>query len=72
MNRRSGMSGNRVSHANNKTKRRFKTNILYHRIWVPELERFVRVRISNRELRSVMKNNCKLNVLEELCERKLS
>ncbi len=48
-------TGNRVSHANNKTKRRFLPNMQYHRFWVPSEGRFVRLRISASGLRQVNK-----------------
>lgn len=38
-----------------KTKRKFKVNLQKKRIWVPELDRFVRVRISTRALRTITK-----------------
>jgi large subunit ribosomal protein L28 len=47
--------GNRVSHANNKTKMRQLPNLQYKRLWVPELTQFVRVRLSTRALRSIAK-----------------
>lgn len=49
------LTGNRVSHANNKTKMRQHPNLQRKRIWVPELDRFVRVRISTQALRSIDK-----------------
>lgn len=49
------MVGNRVSHANNKTKMRQLPNLQSKRIWVPEFASFVRVRLSTRALRSVAK-----------------
>lgn len=48
-------TGNRVSHANNKTKRRFLPNLQYHRFWVPSEGRFVRLRISTSGLRQINK-----------------
>jgi len=45
--------GNNVSHANNKTKRRQMPNLQNKRIFVSELNRFVRVRISTRALKTV-------------------
>lgn len=45
------MSGNNVSHAHNKTKRRFLPNLHTHRIWVESEKRFVKLRISNKGLR---------------------
>ncbi|MGE5386005.1 MAG: 50S ribosomal protein L28 [Betaproteobacteria bacterium] len=50
------MVGNKVSHANNKTKRRFLPNLQYRRIWVESENRFVRLRISNAGLRVIDKN----------------
>ncbi|MFO8063249.1 MAG: 50S ribosomal protein L28 [Spirochaetota bacterium] len=49
------LSGNNVSHANNKTKKWQKPNIHDKRLYVPELGRTVRVRLSTRALRSVSK-----------------
>lgn len=46
---------NNVSHANNKTKRRQLPNLQSKRIFVPELGRWVRVRLSVRALRTVTK-----------------
>lgn len=43
---KSPMSGNRVSHANNKTKRRFEPNLHDHRFWVPSENRYVKLRVS--------------------------
>ena len=50
------MVGNNVSHANNKTKRRFLPNLQNRRIWVESENRFVRLRISNAGLRLIDKN----------------
>ena len=49
------LSGNNVSHANNKTKRWQLPNLQNKRIYVPELGRFVRIRLSTRALRSISK-----------------
>jgi large subunit ribosomal protein L28 len=49
------ISGNRVSHANNKTKRRFLPNLHDKRIWVPSEKRFIRVRITAKALRLIDK-----------------
>jgi large subunit ribosomal protein L28 len=49
------MSGNNISHAHNKTKRWQKPNVHSKRIFVPELNRFVRIRLSTRALRTVSK-----------------
>ena len=50
------MVGNNVSHANNKTKRRFLPNLQSRRMWVESENRFVRLRISTAALRLIDKN----------------
>jgi large subunit ribosomal protein L28 len=49
------MVGNRVSHANNKTKRRYLPNLQYRRFWLEAEKRWVRLRISNAGLRTIDK-----------------
>lgn len=49
------MSGNNVSHANNKTRRRFLPNIQFHRFWVEEENRFVRLKVSTKGMRTIDK-----------------
>jgi large subunit ribosomal protein L28 len=49
------MVGNNVSHANNKTKRRFLPNLHNRRFWVESENRWVRLRISNAALRLIDK-----------------
>jgi large subunit ribosomal protein L28 len=49
------MVGNNVSHANNKTKRRFLPNLQYRRFWVEGENRWVRLRVSNSGLRLIDK-----------------
>ena len=49
------MSGNNVSHAHNKTRRRWLPNLQWKRIYIPELDRTVRVRLSTRALRTIDK-----------------
>lgn len=49
------MVGNNVSHANNKTKRRFLPNLHTHRFWVEEEKRFVRLRVSSNGMRTIDK-----------------
>lgn len=48
--------GNNVSHANNKTKRRFLPNLQRRRLWVESENRFVSIRLSNAGLRTIDKN----------------
>jgi large subunit ribosomal protein L28 len=47
--------GNNVSHANNKTKRRFLPNLHYRRFWVEGENRWVRLRVTNAALRLIDK-----------------
>ncbi|MBE0657722.1 MAG: 50S ribosomal protein L28 [Bryobacteraceae bacterium] len=49
------ISGNRVSHAHNKTKRVFQPNLHDKRIWSPSLGRFVRLKVSAAGLRIIDK-----------------
>ena len=49
------LSGNNISHAHNKTKKWQKPNVHYKKLYVPELDRSVRVRVSTRALRSISK-----------------
>jgi len=49
------MSGNNVSHANNKTKRRFLPNLQNRKFWVETENRWVSMRISNAALRTIDK-----------------
>ena len=48
--------GNKVSHANNRTKRRFLPNLQYRRFWVESENRWVRLRVSSAALRLIDKN----------------
>ncbi|MBL4621161.1 MAG: 50S ribosomal protein L28 [Immundisolibacteraceae bacterium] len=50
------MSGNNVSHANNKTRRRFLPNLHTHRFWVESENRFVKLRVSHAGMRTIDKN----------------
>ncbi|MEN6586571.1 MAG: 50S ribosomal protein L28 [Sulfuricella sp.] len=50
------MTGNNVSHANNRTKRRFLPNLQYRRFWVESENRWVRLRVSCAALRTIDKN----------------
>ncbi len=49
------MVGNNVSHANNKTRRRFLPNLHNHRFWVESENRFVRLRLSSKGMRIIDK-----------------
>jgi large subunit ribosomal protein L28 len=50
------MSGNHVSHANNKVKRRFMPNLHTHRFWVESEKRFVSLTVSAKGMRIINKN----------------
>ncbi len=49
------MVGNNVSHANNRTKRRFLPNLHHRRLWVDSEKRYVRLRLSTAGLRKIDK-----------------
>ncbi len=49
------VTGNNISHANNKTRRRFLPNLQYHRFWVESEKRFVRLRVSAKGMRIIDK-----------------
>jgi large subunit ribosomal protein L28 len=50
------MVGNRVSHANNKKRRRFLPNLHEQRFWLEDEKRWIKLRISARALRTIEKN----------------
>lgn len=50
------MVGNNVSHANNKTKRRYLPNLQYKRFWLESEKRFVRIRVTTRGMRIIDKH----------------
>lgn len=50
------MSGHNVSHANNKTKRRFLPNLQHRKFWVESEGRWINLRLSNAALRTIDKN----------------
>jgi len=59
--------GHNVSHANNKTKRRYLPNLQYKRFWLESEKRFIRLRVTTRGMRIIDKygieavlNNIKL------------
>ena len=49
------MAGNNVSHAVNKTRRRFLPNLHYRRFWLETENRWIRLRVSNAALRLIDK-----------------
>jgi large subunit ribosomal protein L28 len=50
------MVGNNVSHANNKTKRRFLPNLQSRRFWVESENRWIRLRVTTNAIRTIDKN----------------
>jgi large subunit ribosomal protein L28 len=50
------MSGNNVSHAHNKTRRRFLPNLQNKRFWLEKEKRFVRLKVSAKGLRIIDKH----------------
>ncbi len=62
------MSGNNVSHANNKTRRRFLPNLHTQRFWLESEGRFVRLRVSHHGLRIIDKRGIE-KVVRELRAR---
>ncbi len=49
------ITGNNVSHAHNKTRRRFLPNLQYKRFWLESEKRYVRLRVSHKGLRIIDK-----------------
>ena len=62
------MVGHNVSHANNKTQRRFLPNLQYRRFWIESESRWIRLRIPNAALRTIDKKGIEV-VLAELRAR---
>ena len=62
------MVGNNVSHASNKTKRRFLPNLQSRRFWVESENRWVRLRVSAKAIRTIDKNGIEA-VLAEMRAR---
>jgi len=62
------MAGNNVSHAHNKTRRRFLPNLHTHRFWVESEKRWVKLRLSRKGMRVIDKVGID-KVLAEIRER---
>ncbi|KAB0547069.1 MULTISPECIES: 50S ribosomal protein L28 [Pseudomonas] len=62
------VTGNNISHANNKTRRRFLPNLQHHRFWVESENRFVRLRLTAKGMRIIDKRGIDV-VLAELRAR---
>ena len=62
------MVGNNVSHANNKTRRRFLPNLQRRKFWLESENRWIRLRLANAALRTIDKNGIEV-VLADLRAR---
>jgi large subunit ribosomal protein L28 len=62
------MVGNNVSHANNKTKRRFNPNLQEHRFWLESEKRYIKLRVSAKGMRTIDKLGIE-QVLKNIKER---
>ena len=62
------MSGNNVSHAHNKTRRRFLPNLHTQRFWLESEQRFVKLKVSRKGLRIIDKRGIE-QVVQELREQ---
>tara|TARA_B100000214_G_scaffold196676_1_gene142341 strand:- start:46 stop:282 length:237 start_codon:yes stop_codon:yes gene_type:complete len=62
------MFGNNVSHANNKSRRRFNINLQKKKFWLPEEKRFVTLRISTKGMRVIDKKGI-TKVVNELRQK---
>ncbi len=62
------VTGNNVSHANNKTKRRYLPNLQEHRFWLESQKRFVKLRVSAKGMRIIDKKGLE-TVLQDIKER---
>lgn len=62
------MVGNNVSHAKNRTRRRFEPNLHHHRFWVEGEKRFVTLRVSSKGMRIIDKQGIE-SVLSDLRAR---
>jgi len=60
--------GHNVSHANNKTRRRFNPNLQEHRFWLESEKRYVKLRVSTRGMRIIDKKGIE-QVLKDIKER---
>ena len=59
------MFGNNVSHAHNKSRRRFNVNLQKKKFWLPDEKRYITLRLSTRGLRIIDKKGIR-RVVKEL------
>ena len=62
------ITGNNVSHAHNKTRRRFLPNLHNHRFWVESEKRWVKLRVSSKGMRIIDKQGIE-SVLSDIRAR---
>ena len=62
------VAGNNVSHAKNRTRRRFLPNLHQHRFWLQSEKRFVRLRVSSKGMRIIDKKGIE-QVLDDIRAR---
>jgi large subunit ribosomal protein L28 len=62
------VTGNNVSHAKNRTRRRFLPNLHQHRFWIESEKRFVSLRVSSKGMRIIDKKGIE-TVLEDMRAR---
>ncbi len=62
------MFGNNVSHANNKTRRRFEPNLQKKRFWIPSEKRWIRMRVSAKAIKIIDKKGIE-SVLADMRRR---
>ncbi|MEE9352615.1 MAG: 50S ribosomal protein L28 [Thiotrichaceae bacterium] len=62
------VAGNNVSHAHNKTRRRFLPNLHSHRFWVESENRWVKLQLTAKGMRIIDKNGID-SVLEDMRKR---
>jgi large subunit ribosomal protein L28 len=58
------LSGNNVSHANNRTRRRWLPNLHERRFWIPGENRWIQLRVSSHGLRTIDKRGIEVVVAE--------
>jgi large subunit ribosomal protein L28 len=63
------MAGNNVSHANNRTRRRFIPNLQEHRFWLETEQRYIKLRVSTKGMRTIDKHGIE-KVLADIKARK--
>ena len=59
------VTGNNVSHAKNRTRRRFLPNLHHHRFWIESEKRFVSLRVSSKGMRIIDKKGIE-QVLQDI------